>query len=124
MRPEPNLRIEPLRLMGMHATPAGVSYGAFQLGGLRIISSGDCKENPVCAGWEHVSVSCRNRTPTWEEMQTVKELFWADDETVLQFHPRRDKYVNCHPFVLHMWKRGGQDHELPPRELIAPEQPQ
>ena len=34
-------------------------------------------------GWEHVSVSYRRKTPTWDEMCRVKELFFNDDETVL-----------------------------------------
>lgn len=40
-------------------------------------------------GWEHVSVSVRHRTPNWTEMCWVKDLFWEDDETVIQFHPRK-----------------------------------
>ncbi len=27
------------------------------------------------AGWEHVSVSFENRTPTWDEMCQIKALF-------------------------------------------------
>lgn len=30
-------------------------------------------------GWEHVSVSLRNRCPTWDEMCLVKDIFWRDD---------------------------------------------
>lgn len=40
-------------------------------------------------GWEHVSVSYRRRTPTWNEMCKVKEMFWNDEETVVQYHPKR-----------------------------------
>lgn len=28
-------------------------------------------------GWEHVSVCPANRTPTWEEMCQVKDIFWG-----------------------------------------------
>jgi hypothetical protein len=69
-------------------------------------------------GWEHVSVSLRNRTPTWEEMSFVKNLFWKDDETVIQFHPKKSEYINRHPYVLHLWRKIGQDYELPPWECI------
>jgi len=52
----------------------------------------------VGMGWEHVSVSCKNHCPTWDNMQFIKEKFWGDDETVLQFHPKKTNYVNNHPF--------------------------
>lgn len=39
-------------------------------------------------GWEHVSVSLSNRCPTWEEMCMVKDIFWGEDECVIQFRPR------------------------------------
>jgi len=51
-------------------------------------------------------------------MVMVKDLFWGEDETVVQFHPKKARDVNCHPFVLHLWKKVGTDHELPPPALI------
>lgn len=55
-------------------------------------------------GWEHVSVSLRHRCPTWSEMCFFKDLFWDDEECVIQFHPPASEYVNCHPYCLHLWK--------------------
>jgi hypothetical protein len=74
------------------------------------------------AGWEHVSVSVRGqeRTPAWEEMHFVKGLFWDDEETVVEFHPKQSQYVNCHPYVLHLWKRPNADWLLPPSILVGP----
>lgn len=54
--------------------------------------------------WEHVSVSLKDRCPTWEEMCEVKELFFEDDETVVQYHPPKKDYVNIHPYCLHLWR--------------------
>ena len=71
-------------------------------------------------GWEHVSVSCRHRTPNWEEMCFVKDLFWDDEATVIQYHPPRSKYVNCHPNCLHLWRPVGRNVELPPMILVGP----
>ena len=67
-------------------------------------------------GWDHVSVSVPGayRCPTWEEMCSIKELFFRDDETVIQFHPTKDQYVNDHPHCLHLWRKQGLTHELPP----------
>jgi hypothetical protein len=64
------------------------------------------------SGWDHVSVTInRNRTPTWEIMCIVKDLFWDKTDTILQFHPAESDYVNMHPHCLHLWRY--QAHELP-----------
>lgn len=56
--------------------------------------------------WEHVSVSVmkRARCPTWGEMCTVKNLFWGDEDLVVQMHPPASEYVNCSPYCLHLWR--------------------
>lgn len=72
-------------------------------------------------GWEHVSVSCKNRCPNWEEMSYVKDLFWAEDETVVQYHPKKSEYVNCHPYVLHMWRNVQFEFRLPPSIFVGPD---
>jgi len=71
----------------------GQPYGCFYLKcpdgrHLKVIACHACKES---GGWEHVSVSLvagRDMTPTWTEMNWVKDLFWKEDETVVQFHPK------------------------------------
>lgn len=69
-------------------------------------------------GWDHVSVSLKNRNPNWDEMCFIKDLFFREDETVIQFHPKRSEYVNCHPFCLHLWKKQKGEHELPKSEMV------
>ena len=73
-------------------------------------------------GWEHVSISIEgaNRCPTWEEMSWVKDQFWRSDEWVIQFHPAAEDYVNCHPYVLHLWAPLGVDFPHPPAEYVGP----
>lgn len=75
------------------------------------------------AGWEHVSVSPsrKNRTPTWREMGIVKDLFWDPEDVVIQIHPPKSEYVNCHPNVLHLWRKLGTNDfcERPPKELVG-----
>lgn len=114
MRSEPNIRIEHLREVHptLGGSDPGANWGYFVLGHLRIVS-GNTPE------WEHVSVSCYDRCPTWGEMQRVKELFWDDEETVIQIHPPKADYVNQMPYCLHLWRRVGHNIELPPREIIA-----
>jgi len=69
-------------------------------------------------GWEHVSVSLKERCPTWPEMCVVKNLFWDAEDCVIQFHPPKSDYVNNHPFCLHMWKKIGSEFELPENILV------
>lgn len=75
-------------------------------------SSGEPYEDNPGTGWDHVSVSLRNkaqdkmieRTPTWEEMCLIKAMFWEEEATVLQYHPAKSDYVNIHNYVLHLWR--------------------
>lgn len=72
-------------------------------------------------GWEHVSVSIEDKTrcPSWSEMCGVKDLFWGDDETVIQFHPPKSEYVNNHPGCLHLWRPTNVVVPLPPSILVG-----
>lgn len=70
-------------------------------------------------GWDHVSVSLPTRTPTWEEMCHVKDLFFEFNETVVQFHPSIEEYVNNHPHCLHLWRSQTEIVELPPSILTG-----
>lgn len=124
MRHVPNLHADKYRtkhpLLGDSA--GGENWGYFEIptrhGLLRAVASDG--EGPEAGGWEHVSVSLASRCPTWDEMCLVKSLFWPDDETVLQFHPRKSEYVNYMPFCLHLWRHGGTEAELPPSILVGP----
>jgi len=83
---------------------------------LMIISSGPDSEY----GWEHVSVSTERHIPNWEEMCFVKNLFWDEEECVMQLHPAKSRYVNCHPRCLHLWKPLNGEIPLPPDLLVGP----
>jgi len=70
-------------------------------------------------GWEHVSVSMKNRTPSWDEMCVLKDIFWGEEECVVQYHPPKSEYVNMHPFCLHLWKKIGSEFETPPKLMVG-----
>src|SRR5215472_5603082 len=108
---------------GHFASDPGVPFGAFIIMGpcgaeLRIIAS-DGVAADIGKGWEHVSVSTERRPPNWQEMSFVKDLFWHDEETVVQYHPPKSRYVNCHPHCLHLWRHAGHDALLPPMLLVG-----
>ena len=54
-------------------------------------------------GMEHVSVQLQRKLPTWEEMCEIKDIFWSEEEMVVQIHPRKSEYVNITD-ALHLWR--------------------
>lgn len=102
----------------MYGTPNGSKFGCFFIpygsNNLLVIAA------PEDEQWQHVSVSLKNRCPNWAEMSYVKELFWGDDETVVQFHPKKTEYVNLAENCLHLWRNTMAAHELPPWILVGP----
>ena len=71
-------------------------------------------------GWDHVSVSCNDRTPTWGEMDKIKRAFFEDHEVCMQLHVAVDDHINNHPFVLHIWRPVSKlkPIPLPPKGLV------
>jgi hypothetical protein len=71
-------------------------------------------------GWDHVSVSLPDRTPTWAEMHFVKRAFFEDHETAMQLHPPESDYVNQHPHCLHLWRPRSKLKAipLPPKAMV------
>lgn len=92
--------------------------GAFEVpspidgGALRVVASDG-------AGWEHVSVSRRNRCPNWPEMSHIKKLFFRDDETVMQLHVPVSDHVNDHPHCLHLWRPLSAEIPRPPSWMVG-----
>lgn len=69
--------------------------------------------------WEHVSVSMRHRCPHWGEMCFVKDLFWDEEEPVMQLHPPKSTWVNNHKFCLHLWRPVEEKIPIPPEILVG-----
>jgi hypothetical protein len=70
------------------------------------------------AGWDHVSVSRKNRCPNWAEMDHIKRLFFRDDETAMQLHVPPSEHVNIHPTTLHLWRPIDQEIPRPPAGFV------
>lgn len=68
--------------------------------------------------WEHVSVSVFNRCPTWQEMSYIKDLFWDDDDCVMQLHVPKADWINNHPFTLHLWRPIGIEIPRPLQVMV------
>jgi len=114
-------QLEQYRLIvGPQSSPPGSPFGAFNH------VPGPCGEHLTIIAtdglgtdWEHVSVSTRRRIPNWTEMSFVKQLFWAPEECVVQFHPPKSEYVNTHSKVLHLWRWRRGELPLPPAHLVG-----
>jgi hypothetical protein len=115
-------RIEPARIRtGYYASKTGDPCGFFEISGpcgqrLTVLASN--ASDPIAKSWEHVSVSGR-RIPNWKEMCFIKDLFWDQEECVVQFHPKRSEYVNNQANVLHMWRWLGGEFPRPPDLLVG-----
>ena len=80
---------------------------------IKLPDCGTCSVIWDCAdGYEHVSVSPQKRynVPTWNDMCTLKDIFFDDEEEAYQIHPKKSQYVNGVENCLHLWKPLG--HEI------------
>lgn len=108
----------------MFATTSGQPFGLFQIPSHRA-PDGHALKIIACdgeeTGWEHVSVSFVERSkkcPSWNDMCFVKNLFWADDACVVQFHPASKDYISLHHGCLHLWRSTLEKFPMPPKILV------
>jgi hypothetical protein len=121
----------------LYETKEGEKFGVFVIPHHGNVLFCIATEGDETIPWEHVSVSVKrivhkkgngrkstkiydlNRCPTWEEMCIVKDLFWDETDTVVQFHPPKSEYVSQHHYTLHLWRKIGQEFETPPSEAVG-----
>lgn len=97
---------------GFDVSGDGADGWLWQFGKLRVIASWGM-------GWDHVSVSHRDRIPLWEEMCWVKDQFFEAEETVMQLHPPHSEYVNNHSRCLHLWRPQADPVPRPPSMMVG-----
>ena len=78
-------------------------------------------------GWDHVSArfvkpNGKSAIPNWDEMCHLKDVFWDEEDCVVQYHPPRSMYVSLHPHVLHLWRCTERPDwvEMPPTWMLGP----
>ena len=54
-----------------------------------------------------------------QAQRIYKDLCWAAEEAVMQLHPPRSKWINNHPYCLHLWRPLNQEIPLPPEIAVA-----
>ena len=103
---------------GMFKTTTGDLFGRFfvkhKSNTITIMAS-----DGIGDGWEHVSISLKNRCPNWEEMCLVKSWFWDDEDCVMQLHPPKSEWISNHPYCLHLWRPVNADIPRPPNIAVG-----
>lgn len=69
-------------------------------------------------GWDHVSVSHKHKIPSWKVMNIVKDLFFYENEMVMQLHPPKKDYVNIDNNCLHLWRPQQIEIPAPPLYMV------
>lgn len=118
-RPEiDRFRMRSQSVIDLYGFVGDETCGVFEMaspegGRLKIIASSG-------GGWEHVSISRTDRTPTWKEMEFIKRLFFLDNETAMQLHVKPSEHINRHPNCLHLWRpNDGREIPLPPANMVG-----
>lgn len=58
-------------------------------------------------GLWHLSMSRKDRLPSYDELRDARYQFLPDVRYVAQIFPPKDEFVNVHQFCLHLWELGG-----------------
>jgi len=110
-------RIRGRAVLELYGWEGDAAHGAFVvpscIDGQRLVIVASASDD-----WDHVSVSRKNRCPTWQEMEHVKHLFFRDDETAMQLHVPTSDHVNIHPHTLHMWRPQAAEIPRPPKIFV------
>ena len=73
------------------------SVHAYSMGACRAILSRD-------DGLWHLSISCTNRDPTWDEQVTLRYRLCPEIKTMAMYLPPMKDYVNKHRYTFHWWE--------------------
>lgn len=79
--------------------PYGVTAACYVKGELRALVSRDPEVQKT--RW-HLSVSCADRYPTWEEIKAARYALIPDEVYMAQILPPKHEYVNVHPNTFHL----------------------
>lgn len=75
--------------------------------GVQVFTFGDCHvlatHEPWNLGW-HLSISCHDRDPTWDEIVTARYGIAGDIPNMAMFLPKLEDYVNIHAHTFHLYE--------------------
>lgn len=88
---------------GKYQLPKGVVADTFVKGECRVILA----REPHGKGGKllyHLSISCADRYPTWEEIKDARYSLMPLGSTVAQILPPMSEYINIHNNTFHLWE--------------------
>ena len=53
--------------------------------------------------WVHMSVSRKNRSPSWDDLIFARDTVLGRDTKAIQVFPPASEHVNIHPHCHHLW---------------------
>jgi hypothetical protein len=56
------------------------------------------------AGLLHLSISRKDRLPSYDEVKSARYQFMSEAKYVVQIFPPEEDFVNVHEFCLHLWE--------------------
>jgi hypothetical protein len=74
--------------------------------GLQVIMS--CAKEEDGKWWIHISLSRRNRMPSYEDLYLIRKLFVSKEDCAYQVFPPEGEHINIHPYCLHLWVCPGE----------------
>ena len=74
---------------------------AFEKNGLFVITS--LQKELDNNFWIHVSLSRKNKLPSYNDVKLVKNTFIGKDKKAIQIFPEEENHVNLMPYCLHLW---------------------
>lgn len=81
--------------------------GVYRRGELSVITTCDTSEGRVRI---HMSVSHKDRLPTWDEMKELREEILPLNRDFIMFFPKIEDYVNLHTNCLHLMELKPSDN--------------
>jgi len=69
-----------------------------------IISKEEVKERGILVPRWHMSISRKDRYPSWGEIRRARYKLLPDNVTMAMLLPPQDQYVNLHTNCFHLWE--------------------
>lgn len=86
-----------MRSLNLPLPPECKNFEVYQCGLFAVIKSED-------HGRLHMSISHKNRYPTWDEIKEAREHFLPMGKYFVMAFPPPDAFVDFHPNCFHLWE--------------------
>lgn len=63
--------------------------------------------------WIHISLSRKDRLPSWAEITKVKNEFLGEETEAYHIIPKASQHVNLHSYCMHLWSPIETNQVLP-----------